>query len=100
MWGCCYEQYGENCFGTKGFSLVHKRSVLLTDTPQQPNLLFLAASPLKSPLLFISFCSSSESAQEAPPPLHPHPPPLPPPLSCVVPSSDSSIHEKCDVSRS
>lgn len=99
--GCCCNLHGENWFGTKGFSLVQKWSVLLTETPQQPNLLFLAASPLKSPLLFISFRSSSESAQTAPPLLHPHPPaPPPPPLSCVFPASDSSIHEKCDVSRS
>lgn len=40
-YGCCCNLHGENWFGTNGFSLVQKRSVLLTETPQQPNLLFL-----------------------------------------------------------
>lgn len=72
--GCCCNLRLEKWFDTKGFSLVQKRSVLLTETPQQPNLLFLAASPLKSPsplyllslLLWVSAEGSTSSASSPP----------------------------------
>lgn len=109
--GCWYNWHGKNWFGTKGFSLVQKRSVLLTETPPQPNLLFPAGAALKyippppppplllfsSPLLFISLCSSSLSLCRR---LHLRPAIPPCSLSRVLSASDSSIHEKCDVSRS
>lgn len=70
-------------FGTKGFSLVQKQSVLLTETPPQPNLLFPAGSALKctpsSPLFSISLCSSSLSLRRK---LH---------LSCSPPPSSSAL---------
>lgn len=70
-------------FGTKGFSLVQKQSVLLTETPPQPNLLFPAGSALKytpsSPLSTISLCSSSLSLRKK---LH---------LSCSPPPSSSAL---------
>lgn len=90
---------------------MQNESVLLTEAPLQPNLLFPAAfalnystaplllllSPLHLSLLLLLSESYAESS--APPPSSTMLCSLLCSLSRVLSASDGSIHEKCDVSR-